>query len=295
MQQSEKVRRAGKRIVLLLVALVGLWLVSSGLVAWKLTRRHRAQFPEAAPAEFQNLRLRAADGVEVGAWFHPGAGDAVCAVVVHGNGGSRTSMVPVIELWRSLDGCVLALSVRAHGDSEGEINDFGYSAALDVEAAVGHVERVLPGRKIIVHGRSLGAAAAIFAADELGARASAYLLEQPYRDLESAIWNRLRMFLPDFVGWFAYQGLYFWSTVILSPSIAEISPEKAIGKMPPDIPVVILTGTRDRHATVEDVRAVVARRVGAELLLFDGAEHVELDRFETARYREVVRRLVEAF
>ncbi len=80
--------------------------------------------------------------------------------------------------------------MRAHGDSSGEFNDIGYSARLDVVAAVEFLERRRPARPILIHGTSLGAAAATFAAEELGHRVHGYVLECPYRDLRTAVWNR---------------------------------------------------------------------------------------------------------
>ena len=80
---------------------------------------------------------------------------------------------------------------RAHGDSTGEFDDAGYGARRDVCAAVEFLERRRPGRPVIVDGNSLGSAAAIFAAGELGHRVAAYILECPYQDLKIAVWNRI--------------------------------------------------------------------------------------------------------
>ena len=89
-------------------------------------------------------------------------------------------------------GCsVLMISHRAHGDSTGEFDDAGYSARRDVYAAVEFLEQRRPGRPVIVDGNSLGSAAAIFAAGELGHRVAAYILESPYQDLKIAVWNRV--------------------------------------------------------------------------------------------------------
>ena len=41
---------------------------------------------------------------------------------------------------RGLGWTVLPITVRAHGDSEGRRNDFGWSARHDVEAAVSYLE-----------------------------------------------------------------------------------------------------------------------------------------------------------
>ena len=62
---------------------------------------------------------------------------------------------------------MLLITLRAHGDSTGALNDIGFGARHDVVAAIDFLERCRPGRPIVVHGASLGAAAALFASAEL--------------------------------------------------------------------------------------------------------------------------------
>ena len=71
------------------------------------------------------------------------------------------------------------------------------AARRDVYAAVEFLERRHPGRPVIVDGNSMGAAAAIFAAGDLGHRVAAYILESPYQDLKVAVWNRIDNWLPQ--------------------------------------------------------------------------------------------------
>ena len=63
-------------------------------------------------------------------------------------------------------------------------------------AAVEFLEKRRPGRPLIVSGNSMGSAAAVFAAKELGHRVQGYILESPYQDLKVAVWNRLDNSLP---------------------------------------------------------------------------------------------------
>ena len=47
----------------------------------------------------------------------------------------------------------------------------------------------------------------------------------------------------------------------------------------PSVPIVILAGSADRHARLDDVKAVAGRvRSGAKLVIFEGAAHEDLDR-----------------
>lgn len=178
-------------------------------------------------------------------------------------------------------------SLRAHGDSTGEINDFGLSARHDVIAAVEYLKRECPGRPVWVLGRSLGAAAALFAARELQEQVAGYILEQPYKDLESATWNRVEHYLPTGLDWLAYAGLRLWAPAVLPVAPQEIAPCQCASRIPANIPVVVLTGSADRHARLEDVEEVCdSMKCHAKLVVFAEAKHAALDRVDPVRYRE---------
>src|SRR4051794_34154707 len=80
----------GMRITVIVLAL---WLITSWVVAYRLTRRPRPWFAEPVPSfawgEFEPHRLKSRDGHELGAWLVRGKDDAVSVLLLHGNGGSR--------------------------------------------------------------------------------------------------------------------------------------------------------------------------------------------------------------
>ena len=73
------------------------WLAVSSAIAFRLTRRPRAWFPESAPhvswGPIQDHRLRTRDGQDIGAWFIEGREDdgAPQVLLLHGNKGSRAN------------------------------------------------------------------------------------------------------------------------------------------------------------------------------------------------------------
>ena len=168
------------------------------------------------------------------------------------------------------------ISLRAHGDSSGDFNDIGYSARHDVVAAVEFLEENHPGRPIVVMGVSLGSAAALFASQELGLRVHGYILESPYQDLKTAVWNRTQTYLPPVLAQLGYAGLRLVGPVFL-PHLDEISPIEAIAGIPSSVPVLILAGEADPLARPAEAKALL-QRVAAhgDLLLFPGAGHHNL-------------------
>jgi alpha-beta hydrolase superfamily lysophospholipase len=285
-------RRAALRWLRRIAVALAIWLLASYAVAYRLTCRRRPPFPEPIPSldwcRMEPLRLRARDGEQLGAWFHEGRLDAPSVLLLHGNGGSRWNCLSRAEPLVA-EGCsVLMISLRAHGDSSGDFNDIGYSARRDVLAAVEFLEGRRPGRPVVVHGTSLGAAAAVFASEELGRRVAGYILENPYRDLKVAVWNRLDDVLPPLLDALAYRGLLTVAPLVL-PELQRIAPADAIGGIPEAVPVLIIAGGRDRRARPEEARELHRRVAGhGRLVVFERADHLRALDSDPGRFRREV-------
>lgn len=271
---------------------VALWLLASYAAAYRLTRRAGPPRAEPAPALTWGLatplRLTTSDGQELGAWFVDGRPDRPVVLLLHGNGGSRSACLAQAELAAGAGSPVLMISFRAHGDSTGEVNDFGYSGRHDVIAAVEWLRGRCPGRPVVVWGQSLGAAAALFAAAELGDRVSGYILECPYQDIRTATRNRTRMYLPPVVEYVAYVGFSVVVPAVL-PNADEVSPLKAAARVPPSARVLVLAGSADRRATPAEAAAIAAAAGDrAELVVIEGGDHLRLAASDPVKYREAI-------
>ncbi len=292
-------RRALKWLAVLVLLGVILWLAASAWVAWRLTRRGSGPFAEPTPfiagRDVESIRLSTCDGQQIGGWLFRGDASKPCVLLLHGMDASRGQMAPVMRSLAELRITALAISFRAHGDSTGEVNDIGWGGRHDVVAAVGFLRKQFPRRPIFIVGRSMGAAAAVFAAEELKTDVAGYLLEQPYKDLKSAVWNRLQHRLPPVLDWMAYCGMRLWSPVFLPVSPDEISPYEHIAAIPPSVPVVILAGSADRHTHLDEVKALAGRvRSGAKLVIFEGAKHEDLDRIDPQLYHDSLMGLLQS-
>jgi alpha-beta hydrolase superfamily lysophospholipase len=214
-------------------------------------------------------------------------------VVLHGNRGCRRDGLTAAEFFAGQGCTVLLVSLRAHGDSSGEVNDFGYSARRDVVVAVEFLEKERPGRRIIVNGTSMGAAAAIFASAGLDKRISGYVLESPYRDLHRAVRNRTALYLPPVLDRIAYAGVAIMARLIL-PEADRISPMDHVGDIPASVPVLFLSGTSDERACSSEAQELCDRIAEhSRLVLFDGAGHGSLILADERRYGEVVTQLLD--
>lgn len=290
-------RRRWRRLLLAAGLAIALWLFASWVVADQLTRRHGAVRPEPLPAVAwgtpRDVRLETVDGERLGAWFFAGRPDRQPVLLLHGNGGSRADCLDAAEFLVAAGHPALLVTLRCHGDSTGERNDFGYSARRDVVAAIDWLAKECPGR-VVVWGRSLGSAAAVFAAHELGERVGGYVLECPYRDLRTAVRVRTQRYLFWPADRVAYAGLAVAAPLVLG-DVDRISPIDASAGIPHDVPVLILAGGADPLATPAEA-AAIGERIGprAEVVVFPGAGHVALFGSAPARYRELGLRFVAA-
>ncbi len=274
---------------------IAFWLLSSYAVGYRLTRRLHALHPEPAPpiswGTIQAFRLSTTDGEDIGAWYVDGKTPEPLVLLLHGHGGTRTHCLPCGELAASCGCSVMMITLRAHGDSSGDFDDIGYSARHDVVAAADWIEKNHPNRPIVIWGQSMGAAAAVFAAQELGEQGKkvrGYILECPYQDLHTAVRNRTEYFLPIGLDRLAYLGLLAVSPLVM-PDGNKISPLNSISTIPSSASVLILAGGSDRRARPEEARALYERvQDHGQLVIFEGADHLQLMRGDPT-YRGVVR------
>lgn len=260
------------------VVLVG-WLGTSAMAAWSLTARPDPRHEERMPSWLRasEVRLATRDGEQIGAWFHPGAPERAVVIFLHGMGGSRASLALSAQRVAMEGNGFLALSLRSFGDSSGSALDFGWSSRADLVAAVDFAERAKPGAPLVVVGQSLGAAAAIFAAPELGERVDGYVLEAPYLDLERACRNRLEHALVTPFDELAYAGLELWAPLFLPVDISEVSPAEHVARFPAGMPALFVAGAFDEEAPVADVRELTRLCSGAaELVVLDQRDHFDL-------------------
>jgi alpha-beta hydrolase superfamily lysophospholipase len=273
-------RRAVRRLILGATIACAGWLLLSITLVYFLTHRLGGRLVEPVPSvdwgRLEGHRITTGDGEEIGSWFVEGRPEAPGVVVLHGHKGQRRNSLSRAQVLAAQGYAVLMITLRAHGDSSGDFDDIGFGARHDVIAAVGYLEARRPGRPVIVDGSSMGAAAAVFAAGELAHRVRGYILESPYLDLKTAVWNRVGLVLPPVLSHVAYAGLELVSPVFV-PHLDEISPLRAIARIPGDVPVLILAGADDNRARPEEARVLHGRVASHGKLVFvPGAGHGDL-------------------
>lgn len=285
MRPFASLRKAVVALLAIALAFVASGWFAIGTLRARLKPRYTETPPAALVGRVEELRLRTSDGEDLGAWYFA-AGDAQAPTVIllHGKGGDRGSSLTPAGVFIERGCAALLVSLRVHGDSTGELDDFGWSARHDVVAAVAWARARRPQARIVLCGASLGAAAAVFAAAELPAAVDAYWLECLYTDLDTAALRRCQQQLPLGLGYLAHQALLL-GAALRWPEWREIAPVARMASLRAPGGVWILAGAEDQLATVEDAQALAAAcSKPARLVIIEGAKHDGLVHYNRAAY-----------
>ena len=117
--------------------------------------------PAALGMSFEEVRLKAADGVSIAGWWVPAERALGAMVIAHGNGGNMSHRLDKVRLFHEMGFAVLIFDYRGYGASEGKPTEVGTYA--DMAAAVDHVLTVrrVPASRLALYGESLGGAVAV--------------------------------------------------------------------------------------------------------------------------------------
>lgn len=175
---------------------------------------------------------------------------------------------------------VLLIDLQAHGETPGVAITLGAREATDVRAAFDWVKAAAPTRRIGVIGCSLGGAAVLLGPQPSGF--NAVVLEAVYPRVGRAIENRIRIRLGPLAPVLAPL-----LTVQLGPrlhvSARDLEPIRSIAQL--GAPVLVVTGSRDRHTTLAESEELFAAAVEPKRLwVVEGASHQDFLDYDAAGY-----------
>ena len=159
---------------MLFIIVLALGLCLGLLIFLYLTQDRLLYFPisriSATPADidlpFETINLITADGVKLSSWFIPAEGARGVVLFFHGNAGNISHRLDSIQVFHRLGFSVFIIDYRGYGQSEGKPSEQGIY--LDAEAAWQYLvdERRIPPEHIVLFGRSLGGAVAVWLAQQ---------------------------------------------------------------------------------------------------------------------------------
>lgn len=244
--------------------------------------------PGAMGAPQRDVEFRSADGIDLKAWWiegEPREGHETVAICLHGYLMTRSELTPLAAtLWKEGCSCLLP-DFRAHGRSGGKLCGVGWLERLDVAAAMAWVREQRPDARIVLIGSSMGAAAAAFAAAEVGG-VSALVMDCGYSRLSSAA-----------LGWWRFLGgqalaVLFAPTVVVAAPMVGVNPfriDVAAALRKADIPTLLIHGDKDRLALpAEAERNLAACGDKGRLVWMPNSNHAEGRWVHPALYEDSV-------
>ncbi|HKW36956.1 MAG TPA: alpha/beta hydrolase [Burkholderiales bacterium] len=231
---------------------------------------HRLQVstPAKMGLEYQDVRFKASDGVELFGWFLPAKGPAIGTVLqLHGNAENISTHFASLAWMPERGFNVFIFDYRGYGGSEGEPTLEGVQ--LDIDAAMaallarGDIDR----SRIVMYGQSLGGALAAYyvAHSSRRDRIRALVLESAFSDYVQIAREK---FADHWITW-PFQWIPYLSVD------DRFSPLPAIAKISP-IPLLILHGDQDRIVPVSHARILYeAASQPKQLWIVPGAGHIQ--------------------
>jgi dipeptidyl aminopeptidase/acylaminoacyl peptidase len=222
-------------------------------------------------ADYEDVELVTADGVNFGAWYFRQPGSPQTVIVSGGHKGQRQGALGIsIALWRKGFN-VIVYSYRGMSGSDRAPITFGIKEVLELQAVVAFARKRIPHARIGLLGYSMGAVVSLLgAAGEPGVEA--LVLDSPFSDLRTLLIEnvRTRARLPGrpFV-WLA--GLMLRARS--GNRLADCSPISVLSSLEPR-PLFFIHGGGDRITNVNHSRRLYdAYRGPREIWIVQGAPH----------------------
>jgi hypothetical protein len=151
--------------------------------------------------EFEELKFEVVDEasgekLRIAAWWIPAKHSADrTAVIIHGYGDAKVGGIAWAPMFHELGWNILAIDLRAHGESGGILSTAGFWERHDLNQVINRIraDRPRETRTLVLFGVSLGAAVALAAAasrDDI----DAMILEGPFADFKDAVAAHGRLF-----------------------------------------------------------------------------------------------------
>lgn len=238
--------------------------------------------------ERRKIQVRTDDGyLLVAAEFPAGTGDR-WALLLHGYTGWKEEMYQFACWYHQQGYSVLVPDLRCQGESEGDFIGMGWTDHFDCELWIAHILEQTPEAQIVLHGQSMGAAAALLMAGspEVSGHIKAVVADSAYT-------SAYEMFGDKIGEWFHLPASLFVDSACLmlrlrgGYNLKDASPLKAVATS--GIPTLFIHGGEDRMIDVNmSYELFEAAACEKELFIVEGAGHAQAqDKAPEAYYEKI--------
>ena len=289
--------RIARNVFLILGALAGVlflivlpWLFSSLVTTrqFHYPDPNDGKTPISYGLDFRWIEFRSADGVRLKGWYIPAAENPRGTIIFcHGLNRSRVELLAQAQFAHQQNFNGLLFDLRHHGQSEGEMTTLGYQERLDVLGAVRYaLDDEKAARPVVLWGISMGAVAALMAADSL--EVAAAISDSTFLSFSDTVKHHLKLFLrlPAFP--IAYEVIY-WTAWRGGFRPADFDLQKAVERIG-DRPIlfVAVKGDRRMPSSISQTLFATAKSSQKRLLVLPGTRHGEAFKSGEADYKKTV-------
>ncbi len=147
------------------LVLVFLFITQSRLIYFpSVPSRALDTTPKSIGLDYENVKIVTEDGLRLDAWYVPARKMRGFLLFFHGNAGNISHRLDSLKIFHDIGLSTLIIDYRGYGRSEGKPSEQG--TYRDAEAAWRYLtkQRGVPASRIVLFGRSLGAAVATYLA-----------------------------------------------------------------------------------------------------------------------------------
>ncbi|MGH7600622.1 MAG: alpha/beta hydrolase [bacterium] len=236
----------------------------------------------------QEISFKSSDDVPLSGWYFPREGAPAAIVYCHGLFRSRLEMLDRAEKFWQAGYAGLLLDFRRHGKSGGELTSMGYLERLDVIGAVHFLRDSLQFKQpIVVHGVSMGAAAALLAAADDSAIAG-LIVDSSFLSFDETITHHAKTWLglPKFP---IVDELILFTKWRAGFSSEDFDMRRAVQKID-DRPILFFAGSADTRMPPEIAKALYDASPSAHknLVIIPNAKHGAAFRTDPETYTQAV-------
>jgi uncharacterized protein len=231
--------------------------MSDGRAAWILKRLSPADLGMGFEDVAFTVRDEKSGGrLKIAAWWIPAAGSSERSVViVHGYADAKVGGIAWAPTLRALGYHVLAIDLRAHGESEGTQTTAGFFERHDLSQVIDQMRAARPAvtREVALFGVSLGAAV-VGATAAMRDDISAVIMDCPYSDYLTAARTHARA--NGMPGPLFQRIAINWAQKLSGADFLACSPVKVIPMLA--CPLMVIHGADDLFVDPVDMDAVEA-------------------------------------
>ena len=201
---------------------------------------------------YETHYIKVNDETELAAWYIPQPEAKGMVLLFHGYASSKSRLLAEAKAFNEMGYDTFVVDFRGSGGSNQSGTSIGFYEADDVAASVNYVQTKLGQKHFVLYGQSMGGVAILRAIAVKEVEPQGIIIEAIFDKMISTVENRFALMeIPSFP---SAQVLIFWGSVISGYSGFEHNPVDYARNV--KCPVLMLHGTADERATLEQAQAV---------------------------------------